>query len=160
MTIAELNVAPQARVIRVFLECCGSREWATRMLSQRPFADAQALLDAADRNWLALSEVDWLEAFAAHPRIGEQTDSAVSRREQGPALRAADAMQQALAHGNAAYYEKFGFIFIVFATGKTADEMLAMLRSRLNNDRAAEVRTAAAEQMKITRLRLQRLLQT
>lgn len=158
MTVGELNALPAGQATRVFVECCGSREWATRMVALRPFADADTLLNEADRNWLALGEVDWLEAFAAHPRIGEGAESATAQREQAAALSADDVMKRALASGNDEYEKRFGFIYIVFATGKSPQEMLELLRKRLNNDRSTELKNGAAEQMKITRLRLQRLL--
>lgn len=158
MTLTELNELPAGEAVRLLLSCCGSREWVQRMLNQRPFKDNEALYDASDRTWLALREVDWLEGFAAHPRIGERTDSAVSQREQAGALSAADELKRALELGNAEYERRFGFTFIVFATGKSAQEMLEILRKRIDNDRDTELRSAAAEQMKITRLRLQRLV--
>lgn len=139
------------------LQCCASREWATQMVALMPFPSLNDLLDAADRVWLSLGEVDWLEAFAAHPRIGDVTDSAIAQREQAGVLSADDEMKRALAEGNAEYKRRFGFIYIVFATGKTPDQLLRLLRKRLYNERAVEIKVAAAEQMKITRHRLQQL---
>jgi 2-oxo-4-hydroxy-4-carboxy-5-ureidoimidazoline decarboxylase len=159
VTVSELNALPAGEATRLLLECCGSREWVTRMIALRPFADAEELLNEADRNWLALGEVDWLEAFAAHPRIGARTTDPTAQREQAAALSADDVIKNALALGNADYESRFGFIYIVFATGKSPQEMLELLRKRLNNDRATELRNAAAEQMKITRLRLKRVLE-
>ena len=158
MTLAQLNELAPADAAYMLLQCCGSQEWASRMTSQRPFQTVEDLLDAADRHWLGLSEVDWLEAFAAHPRIGERSISIWSQREQAGALSAEDATKRDLAIGNVDYEKLFGFIFIVFASDKTADQMLALLRERLGNDRDTEIRNAVAEQMKITRLRLARLM--
>ena len=143
----------------VLLQCCGSHEWANRMVAERPFPSTEHLLNSADRNWLALSEIDWLEAYGAHPRIGERSASVWSQREQAGALTAEEETRHALAVGNLEYETRFGFIFVVFASGKTPEEMLELLRARISNDRDTEMRNAAAEQMKITRLRLERLLE-
>lgn len=158
MTLDELNALAPPDAQYMLLQCCGSHEWSARMVEQRPFAGVRALLEAADRTWLALGEPDWLEAFRTHPRIGERSGSAWSQGEQAGALSAADETKHALAAGNAEYEKRFGFIFIVFASGKTPDEILELLRQRLRNDRETELHNAAAEQMKITRLRLGRLL--
>lgn len=161
-----LNALAPDDAERELLTCCGSREWARRMAAERPFATADALLDRAESVWWALGEDDWLEAFRSHPRIGEKKAEAgqTSREqtwsagEQAGMLTAAEATQQALAAGNREYDERFGFIYIVCATGKTADEMLALLRQRLANAPADELRAAAEEQRKITRIRLEKLL--
>lgn len=161
-----LNALPSEAAERDFLTCCGSREWARKMAAGRPFATAEALLERAEAVWWALGEADWLEAFRSHPRIGEKKAAAGqtareqtwSAGEQAGMLTAAETTQQALAAGNRAYDERFGFIYIVCATGKTADEMLAILRQRLANDPATELRAAAGEQAKITRIRLEKLL--
>jgi OHCU decarboxylase len=127
------------------------------------------LFAAADEVWQNLSESDWLEAFDAHPRIGGRERAARaqhaqaegwSEQEQASARDAGQATLDELAAANRAYEEKFGHIFIVCATGKTAGEMLALLHTRLPNDAGAELRIAAAEQSKITRLRLEKLLTT
>ncbi|MBD0320570.1 MAG: 2-oxo-4-hydroxy-4-carboxy-5-ureidoimidazoline decarboxylase [Gemmatimonadetes bacterium] len=161
-----LNALPADDAERELLTCCGSREWARRMAAERPFATPDALLGRADSVWWALGEDDWLEAFRSHPRIGEKKaeagqtsrEQAWSAGEQAGMLTAAGATQRALAEGNREYDERFGFIYIVCATGKSADEMLALLRRRLANDRTTELRAAAGEQAKITRIRLQKLL--
>ena len=145
--------------------CCGSSRWADRMLVRRPFGSRVGLLTAAREEWEALDPRDWQEAFGAHPRIGDRAALAarfpatheLSTREQAGVGGASDDLLEALAAGNRRYEEKFGYIFIVCASGKSADEMLAILTARLNNDRATELRAAAAEQLKITELRLQRL---
>lgn len=128
------------------------------MTRLRPFEHSADVLAAADRVWPQLSEADWLEAFAAHPRIGEPSESAWSRREQAAAYTAADRTKRALEEANKEYETRFGFTYIVFASGKTPDEMLGLLQQRLNNTRETELTNAAAEQIKITRLRLERLL--
>ena len=145
--------------------CCGSRVWAQRVAAARPFASADALMHASDEEWRALSPAEWLEAFRAHPRIGERK---AEREERGTAgwsgqeqsgLRDADAaMRQDLADANRAYEERFGWIFLVNATGKTPDEMLALARGRLSNPPDDELLVAAEEQRRITRIRLEKLL--
>lgn len=116
----------------------------------------EGLLEAADRSFDHLSEEDWLEAFAAHPRIGERGD-AIASKEQAGASSASREVINRLAEVNRAYEERFGFIYIVFASGKTADEMLAIAEKRLTNSRDEEVANAAAEQRKITMRRLRRM---
>ncbi len=128
------------------------------MLSQRPFKDAQEVYESAERIWWDLKRDDWLEAFAAHPRIGEQKD-AQSAQEQAGALAAGAAMKARLAEVNRAYEERFGWIYLVCATGKSADEMLALAESRMHNDPDVELRIAAGEQAKITKLRIEKLLE-
>lgn len=161
-----LNALPAEEAERELLTCCGSREWARRMAAARPFADERTLLDAAAATWWGLGEADWREAFRSHPRIGERKaeaaqtsrEQAWSAGEQAGMSTAAEATQRALAKGNRAYDERFGFIYIVCASGKSADEMLSILNRRLANDPATELREAAEEQGKITRLRLEKLL--
>ena len=160
MTLAEVNQAPPDEAMTFLLQACGSREWASQLVAQRPYNDINALLDAADRIWLGLAEPDWFEAFSAHPRIGERASSAFSQQEQARALTAGDQVKQALATANAEYERRFGFIFLVFASGKTSEEILALLRRRTENDRETEIRNAVGEQMKIMRLRLQMMIQT
>jgi 2-oxo-4-hydroxy-4-carboxy-5-ureidoimidazoline decarboxylase len=143
--------------------CCGSARWVERMLSQLPFASRDALLAAAREEWFALTPDEWREAFRHHPRIGDREalrarfpgTAHLSEREQAGIAGAPDAILDALAEANRAYAQKFGYIFIVCATGKSAGEMLAMLRTRLLNGPDAELRIAAEEQAKITALRLE-----
>ncbi|HEX8394982.1 MAG TPA: 2-oxo-4-hydroxy-4-carboxy-5-ureidoimidazoline decarboxylase [Longimicrobium sp.] len=164
--LTRLNALPVDDAERDLLTCCGSRAWARAMADARPFASEDALLRRADEAWWALGEDDWREAFRSHPKIGEkkaeagQTDRerAWSSGEQAGMQSAAEATQAALAAGNREYETRFGFIYIVCATGKSADEMLAILTARLGNDADAEIRVAAEEQRKITRIRLQKLL--
>lgn len=161
-----LNALAEADAERELLTCCGARAWARRMAEARPFADEAALFATADAAWWALDEADWREAFRSHPRIGERKaeagqtgrEQAWSAGEQAGMTSAADATRQALAAGNAEYEARFGHIYIVCATGRTADEMLAFLRARLANDAGTEIRVAAEEQRKITRIRLEKLL--
>jgi 2-oxo-4-hydroxy-4-carboxy-5-ureidoimidazoline decarboxylase len=152
-----------------FLEsCCGSQAWVQGMLARRPFGTLTHLLDEADELWWSLGPDDWREAFDHHPRIGERSSAAPQREtarawssdEQRGTAGATSDTRQALAEGNREYERRFGYIFLVCATGKSADEMLALLRARLSNDPARELRVAAGEQAKITRLRLQKLFAT
>src|SRR5213080_4290551 len=142
-----------------FLKCCGSRRWACAMNNARPFATIAQLLVTADDVWSSLSNEDWLEAFRAHPKIGEKKASTAqseqaqkwSAQEQAETQEAAAEIKAALAEGNRSYLERFGFIFIICASGKSAEEMLASLRSRMQNDRETELRNAAEQQRLITR---------
>lgn len=143
--------------IESLLRCCGSRRWAERVLARGPFADRERLLAAADEIWAALEPADWLEAFSHHPRIGEKAKGWEAAEQAGTAGAAA-ATLAALAKANAEYERRFGHIFLVCATGKSADEILALLRARLPNDPVTELRIAAGEQSKITKLRLAKLL--
>jgi OHCU decarboxylase len=154
-----LNALSEERARTALQRCCGARHWVDGMLAARPFASDAELLAAAERVWWGLGRADWLEAFAAHPRIGARAEAMTdwARREQAGANGAAEATLAALAQGNRTYEERFGHVFLICATGRTADEMLGALRGRLTNDPATELRVAAEEQAKITRLRLDRL---
>jgi 2-oxo-4-hydroxy-4-carboxy-5-ureidoimidazoline decarboxylase len=166
MTLSELNAQTPDAARAEFLRCCGAARWAEGMVRRRPFKDKAALLAAADAEWALTDEKDRLEAFAHHPKIGGKdalrarfaATSDWAKGEQSGAAAADEATLDALARGNADYERRFGFIFIVCATGKSAAEMLSILRARLPNARAAELGTAAAEQAKITKLRLEKLL--
>lgn len=166
MTLDGLNALPEDDVAAAFLTCCGSTRWAREMARRRPFRDQAEVHAAAREAWNALDPEDWDEAFRAHPRIGERKPAlaqgaraaAWSAQEQSGAAAAVDDVAAALAAGNRAYEERFGRIYIVCATGKTAEEMLSILRARLANDPDTELGAAAAEQAKITALRLDKLL--
>ena len=142
------------------LAACHSRRWAERVAAGRPYADLDALQRAADEVWLALDPEDWLEAFAAHPRIGEGGGAAPawSRREQAGVGGAGQEVRERLARGNAAYEDRFGHVFLIAAGGRSAIEILAALEERLGNDPATELAVAADEHRRITRLRIERLL--
>jgi 2-oxo-4-hydroxy-4-carboxy-5-ureidoimidazoline decarboxylase len=165
MKLEQINAWTEAQAREAFSRCCGSIRWSGRMTEARPFASEAALLTTAERIWWNLAETDWLEAFAAHPRIGDleslrakfATTAAWASHEQSGTQGASGEVLENLAIGNRHYEERFGFIFIVCATGKSAAEMLALLEERLPNDRPAELRIAAGEQMLITQLRLQRI---
>jgi 2-oxo-4-hydroxy-4-carboxy-5-ureidoimidazoline decarboxylase len=160
--LAWIHALSEKDACEAFLTCCGSRRWAEQMAARRPYADETQLLDTAGKVWHDLAPADWRQAFAAHPQIGDKANpssktAAWSAGEQAGVADAADATRAALADANRRYLEKFGWIFIVCATGKCADEMLSLLRQRLGNDPAEELRIAAAEQEKITLLRLHKL---
>ena len=141
-----------------FKRCCGSTAWVNKMLQLRPFQDRESLLLAADTVWNSLAPADWLEAFVQHPKIGEKSGAKWSVEEQRGMGTASVDTAQAMRELNIEYEQKFGWIFIVCATGKTADEMLALLTARLDNDADTELRIAAAEQSKITKIRIEKLL--
>jgi OHCU decarboxylase len=166
--LQRLNSLPRDVATAEMLKCCGSTRWAEEMTGERPFADEHTLLETADRVWRGLGREDWLEAFRSHPKIGERK----AARETGEGARrwseeeqsgtrgaGADVLDE-LAEANREYEEKFGHIFIVCATGKSAAEMLALLRQRLGNDAGTELRVAAEEQRRITQLRLKKSLES
>jgi OHCU decarboxylase len=156
--VERLNRLAAGELRDALRRCCGSDAWVERMMGARPFDGSRALFDAADRIWRSLGPDDWLQAFAAHPRIGDRTAAGWSSGEQKRALAGDGAILEELADNQRDYEARFGHIFIVCATGKTAAEMLSMLRARLGNDPEAELQAAAEEQRKITRLRLEKLL--
>ena len=164
MKLDEFNALPVGGAEKTLLDCCGATRWASRMARQRPFSSLKRFYEAADSIWRELEPADWLEAFGRHPQIGEKSASGSesSRQwaagEQAGASVATDKVKAKLAQGNQAYREKFGYIYIVCATGKTAEEMLALLEQRLQNDSAHELNIAAEQQRLITRLRLEKLL--
>jgi len=165
-TLTRWNTLPAATATTEILPCCGSRNWANSLVAERPFDDLPALLSASDRIWRELSEADWLEAFRSHPRIGESSShtptSAQSQKwsaqEQSRSANSPDAVKQALAAGNQEYERKFGRIFLICATGKSAAEILQNLQRRLQNDQAAELREAAEQQREIINIRLAKWL--
>jgi len=157
--LARIDALPQPDAHAAFLRCCGSRSWAEAMVNARPYRDEPALLAAAERAFAALGREDWLEAFAHHPRIGDRGQAAGwSQSEQGGVVGAGEDVLEALTRANREYLARFGYIFIVCARGKSAGEMLALLQGRLANGPDAELEIAAAEQRKITAIRLRKLL--
>ena len=157
---------PEAQAITVLAECCGAARWVSGMAARRPFRSRTAVLSAADEIWRSLSPEDWRDAFSHHPRIGERKSavpqsergSEWAAREQSGVERARDEVRADLATVNREYERRFGYIYIVCATGRTAEEMLALARERLGNDPDVELGVAAEEQRKIMRLRLEKLL--
>jgi allantoicase len=163
--LRQLNAMDGQEVRAALADFCAAPAWIERMAASRPFAAPAAVLAAADAAADAVEPDGWREAFRHHPRIGERA----AERQQSYAAQAMSAQEQSVAHdasfddlsalaeGNRAYQDRFGYVFIVCATGKTAPEMLAMLRDRLKNDPDSELRVAMGEQRRITRLRLERL---
>ena len=166
MTLTEFNTLPAVLARQEFLRCCESVAWASKMMEKRPFASNEELFRTAVALWTGLKEADWLEAFAGHPKIGDVKSlakkfSSISQwasGEQSGVGVATDDLLQRLAEGNTNYEKRFGFIFIVCATGKSAVEMLDLLDQRLPNARDVELRIAVGEQEKIMKLRLEKLL--
>jgi 2-oxo-4-hydroxy-4-carboxy-5-ureidoimidazoline decarboxylase len=161
-----LNRAPLDSARSTLARCCGSRRWVEAMLARLPFASDSALFAAADAIWQGLEGEDYLEAFSHHPRLGAEvselarrfgTTAAWASAEQSGVQHAEAETLARLQAGNRRYEERFGFTFILCATGKGASEMLAALAQRLPNEPSAELALAAAEQAKITRLRLEKL---
>jgi len=158
MRLEDLNELDTPTAERELLRCCGSTQWAREMAAARPFESAEAMAQTSDAIWSTLTRADWLEAFAAHPRIGDRAASSWAATEQAGTANAADEVRARLAAKNHDYEARFGYIFIVCATGQTAEAMLAMLEQRLTNDPDEELHIAAEEQRKITQLRLAKLL--
>ena len=159
MRVTDFDELPSTEARDLLRKCCGSSRWVSTMIDRRPFESRQALFNAADEIWKSLDPSDWLEAFAHHPRIGEQTTNSVAAREQSGVKTADDDVRAQLAQVNRAYERRFGYIYIVCATGKSAEEMLAIARSRLKNDPSTELAVAAEEQRKIIQLRLAKLME-
>ena len=153
-----LNALNEPLARAALLRCCGSRRWVEQMLAGRPYSDDSGVFTAAERAWWALGPNDCLEAFAAHPRIGEHAGDAWARAEQAGMAAADTGMRRAFIEGNRAYEVRFGHVFLVCATGRSADDLAAELQRRLGNDPESELRIAAGEQAKITRLRLEKLV--
>jgi OHCU decarboxylase len=142
------------------LAVCHSRRWAKEVAAGRPYPDVAALQRAADEVWLGLSPEDWREAFEAHPRIGEGGGASAdwSRQEQAGVGDADQDVRERLASGNAEYEARFGHVFLISAAGRDASQILAALTERLGNDPDTELRVAAEEHRRITRLRLEQLM--
>ena len=166
MTVAELDRLTHAAATEVLTSCCGSRRWVEGMGAKRPFGSVGRIKSAAEHLWWSLTRDDWLEAFSHHPRIGESRSTqnaqgrAWSAKEQAGLAGTGDPIRDELARVNQAYEARFGYRYIVCASGRSADELLALARKRLENQPEDELRVAAAEQLTITQLRLDRLLTT
>lgn len=164
----QLNFANEKVAFEQLLRCCGASKWALRVMAARPFADESALFAAGEREFDRLNEIDWLEAFSHHPQLGDleslkrkfaATSGWASGEQAGTAV-ASEAVLGEMARANLEYERKFGFIFILCATGKSAAEMLTELRIRIGNGREVEIENAAEQQKQITRLRLRKLLES
>ncbi|MEW5798736.1 MAG: 2-oxo-4-hydroxy-4-carboxy-5-ureidoimidazoline decarboxylase [Bacteroidota bacterium] len=165
MTLEEFNVLSDEKFFAELERCCGSRQWINGMKKKRPYNSFTSIFQHADNVWKSLSQDDWKEAFTHHPKIGDvenvrkkfgSTGNWAESEQRGVQNSSEEILRQ-LAEGNNSYEKKFGYIFIVCATGKNADEMLSILNSRLNNSVEQEIHIAAEEQRKITRIRLEKL---
>lgn len=181
MHLDAFNMLDEESAAHALRRCCGSARWVESMARARPFPSAEAMADIGDAVWMSLGSADWLEAFAAHPRIGETKSGGPAspkpggdgrsegglappglgweEQEQSTARSATEKVKERLAARNHQYEARFGYIFIVYATGKTAEQMLAIVEDRLQNDSHEELRIAVEEQRQITRLRIGKLLE-
>jgi allantoicase len=164
--LRQLNAVDTPEVRALLADFCAAPAWIDRVSASRPFASAKSLVDAADAAFADVDREGWLEAFRHHPRIGEraaeraQSASAAkaSAIEQTAVSDAAAADREALAQANREYEQRFGHVFIIAAAGRSASDILQALRARMNNDPDTELRAAAEEHQKITRLRLERVV--
>ncbi|MCW3106643.1 MAG: uraD [Segetibacter sp.] len=166
MTLTELNTLDKPLQKEALTKCCGAHAWVEKMIDIFPVYNVETLLNEGEKIWYQCNEDDWREAFTYHPKIGdinvlkEKFASTIkwAEGEQAAVKQTSNEVLEALAEGNKLYEEKFGYIFIVCATGKSAEEMLALLKERLPNKSEDEIKIAMEEQNKITKLRLQKLL--
>jgi OHCU decarboxylase len=153
-----VRAMPKPELRAALLACCGCEAWVDAMAKERPFADLASMKKRAGEIWTAFGQKEFDEAFGAHPRIGDRKASGTPGKEQARVAEASEGVLDELRAANAQYEKKFGRIYIVCATGKTAEEMLAIAKERMNNDADTELRRAADEQRKITELRLDKLV--
>ncbi|MCC7528837.1 MAG: 2-oxo-4-hydroxy-4-carboxy-5-ureidoimidazoline decarboxylase [Candidatus Melainabacteria bacterium] len=161
-----LNAYSEEDAKEELAKCCGASQWVEKMLARRPFHSFEELFSAADDIWFKLAAEDWLESFSHHPRIGDvdslrakfASTASFCENEQKSVCQASEEVLHQLASLNDEYFEKYGFIFIVCATGKTAEQMLEILKRRMPNNIDAELKVAAGEQAKITKIRLEKLV--
>ena len=165
MTLFEFNNLTEKEAFSCLFSCCGSSKWVQRLIAKMPFKSLEELENTADEVWSETTETDWLEAFTHHPKIGyigslEKKFAATASwasSEQAAVNQANREVLEFLAAENEAYWQKFGFIFIICATGKSAAEMLDLLNQRLPNNKEKELKIAAEEQHKITHIRIEKL---
>lgn len=165
MTIAEFDHLDVEEKKKLLQTCCGSPTWVNNVIAALPAEDLVDLLEIAEEQWYACHEADWREAFSHHPQIGDldalkekfSTTAQWAAGEQASVQQASEKTLEQLAEGNQVYKERFGYTFIVCATGKSADEMLMLLNQRLYNNPDVEIQMAMEEQLKITKLRLEKL---
>jgi 2-oxo-4-hydroxy-4-carboxy-5-ureidoimidazoline decarboxylase len=164
--LKRLNDQNERKAWDDLLTCCGASKWVAKVVAARPFINVESLTAASEAAFETLSRTDWLEAFSHHPKIGDidslrtkfaSTSAWAGQEQSGTSVAQEETLQQ-LAEGNETYEQKFGFIFIICATGKSAEEMLKALRERVGNDADSELQNAAEQQKQITRLRLGKLL--
>jgi len=166
MTLEEFNDQTSEQLKETLFKCCGSSTWVNKMSERQPFKSEDELFNLAERFWHQCTDEDWIEAFSHHPKLGDLENikkkfaatAEWAGEEQLGAKHASPEILEELAFNNEAYEKTFGFIFVLFATGKTAKVMLSILRIRLNNDRETELMMAMVEQNKITKLRLEKLI--
>ena len=167
MKLQNLNKLNASRTAQILEQCCTASSWVRKIVEGRPYASLEALKLKAINIWATMQNDDLLEAFAGHPKIGDLSSLkkkfhntlASASKEQSGVAAASEPVLEELAKYNADYEKKFGFIFIVFASGKSAQEMLDIIKDRIHNDFATEIWIAADEQLKITLLRLERLIE-
>jgi 2-oxo-4-hydroxy-4-carboxy-5-ureidoimidazoline decarboxylase len=167
MNLYKINHLSKEELSKELYKCCGSTTWVNNMLKYFPVEELVDLLEYSEIEWWNCSEADWKEAFAQHPKIGDlesikkkfTTTADWASSEQGQVQQAGEETLKAIASGNKKYEEKFGYIFIVCATGKSADEILTILNTRLQNSPEVEIDVAADEQLQILQLRLEKLLE-
>ncbi len=165
MNYLDINKFTIEKASDAFMQCCTSTTWVSKMVASRPYNSIDELYSVANQHWIGLEEPDYLEAFDGHPKIGDVNSlmkkyantKALAAGEQSGMNAADEQTIKQLSQGNSDYQDKFGFIFIVCATGKSAQEMNAMLQARLTNNRSAELLNAAEEQRKIFHIRLSKL---
>jgi OHCU decarboxylase len=155
--LEKFNVLPNSDAEHLLRQCCGSSRWVDAMMARRPFASHDMLHHAADESWDGCGKDDWLEAFSHHPRIGDKSAAGAASEEQSGMRTASSALEDEMARLNRAYEERFGHIYIVCATGKSASELRDIARHRIDNDPHAELHNAAGEQRKIMHLRLEKI---
>ena len=166
MWLQEINSLNKIQLAQELSKCCGSSKWIDKMCSLFPVPDEATLLKQASEIWYACNEDDWLEAFTHHPKIGDinslkekfATTAELAAGEQSLVKQTSEKVLEDLSEANTVYEKQFGYIFIVCATGKSAEEMLHLLQQRLTNKPEDEIKIAMEEQNKITILRLKKLL--
>ena len=166
MDLKKLNTWPEMVAFENLEKCCASKVWVAEMLRRRPYSDRSELFQTAETIWTKLSENDWKEAFLAHPKIGDvqslrkkfENTTGWAQSEQAGVKQAPEKLLVELSELNTKYEKKFGFIFIICATGKSAHEMLEAIKARIKNNLETELKNAAVEQLKITKIRLEKLL--
>ncbi|TNF24744.1 MAG: 2-oxo-4-hydroxy-4-carboxy-5-ureidoimidazoline decarboxylase [Deltaproteobacteria bacterium] len=165
MTIEQINHMNESDAHELFMNCCTAVKWVNAMVESRPFSNFEEMIKVSNQHFSNLEESDWLEAFDGHPKIGDvnslkekyKSTKKLASGEQSGMSEADEKVIYEMADLNQSYQEKNGFIFIVCATGKSASEMLEIIKSRIDNDRGTELKIASEEQMKITKIRLEKL---
>jgi 2-oxo-4-hydroxy-4-carboxy-5-ureidoimidazoline decarboxylase len=164
----KINGWDNAEATKKFFHCCSSQHWSELFAMKRPFQNFEEMCQQADQVWFSLGKADWLEAFGHHPRIGANIDAlrvkyqptkSWSSQEQSGITQASEETLKSLQQQNIDYEKKFGHVFLICATGKSADEMLQALKARINNSPEIELKNASVEQSKIAHLRLKKLLE-